>query len=1763
MPAYKKILRKTGKGFLYLILGIFILLGLLLIFINTKPGKQTVRNQVVKYLSNKLHSNVKIGSVDYSLPQWLELNNVYFEDQQKDTLLFGEKLKVNISMFKLLRGNTDIQKVQLDNIFINLKRAEKDSNFNFQFIVDAFTGNKATTANKDTAEMKITLDNLILNNVSFKMDDKFSETYMTANIKKLNSEFDKFQPDRLNFAIKNLDADSVNYFMRSHKETVVDTTVKIISDSALNEPTYGLYITSNRFKIKSAKVDIENTVTGMKYKNDLEELKLTEVLFNQEQSIATADSLLLQNGFVFFNSAKTNTTNVVKKELMDTVPSASWLIKSRQVNLNKFAATYNDNNLAAVEGFDAAHIDAQNINADIASFLYSEDTTRALVKQLTLTEKSGLRLDTTHANILFTDRFLVASDLYLKTANSLIQKEIKLSYDSVAGIMLNPKNALIEADLNNTIIAFNDLYILMPALKTSFPPQQFANNKVTLQTELKGNLQRLYLPYLRINGLSGTSLSGSGTLYNLTDAANFRYDLNINSSRLLKRDLLKFVPPENQAQLAQLPDIINMQGRFTGDANNLVADFNTVNPGLNFNGKVSLTNIQNPESLQYNLAINNATLSKKTILGFIPAGTLPENINLPETVNARGKFKGNLGNFDSDLQVATDYGNFSLKGFLKNYDDPDRANYNLNFNTADFNIGKLIGQDSVIGKVNGNFFAKGTGFDYKKMNTVLIADINNIYFNKYNYTNAAIKANLQSGYLESTGAVNDPNLILNFDVSSNLANAYPTLVGFVNVDTARLQPLQLYADTLDFSLFANIKVNNLQPGALDIETYIDTIRMLTNTQRIFMDTVSLIATSEEGVDDINFKSPFAYANVNGAFDYDKLPTAIIRYINNYYKFQPVLDTSIIRDQQVNFTAQIKEHPFIKAFVPELVDYDSMYVSGKFTSADTDSALNVTASIPYLQYGANKISQANFDVNSRNGKINYVASVDTLQTTDLSFYGTRLSGAAAQDSLAIKIITQDDKAKDWFALNADFFQEENVYNFKLKDSLLLNYEEWSVAPDNLISYGPFGLLVNNFSIKSDTASIEANSKEQRANSPIDVTINNFNLKSISSLISGDTLFAAGVLSVQALISEIDKSFPAFTGTAQIESLEIMEQPIGNITATAQKQNDNEIAAQLSLTGNDNEATVDGSYFLRDAQNQFNVDVNIKQITMATVQGLAAGQLENSSGFLSGDLKINGKFQDPKWNGQLNFNEIKFTPTVLGAPYLLNNQKIVLAYPQIRFDNFTINDSVNHAIIIKGNVTAQSPTLYNFDLGINGDDFIIMNAQRAINSEFYGFASIDADLNIKGNSEAPNLNGTVKVNDKSEVTLVLPETNYQKDEGLTVVKFIDTDTFDIYNPPKPFTEKKREGTPFAKYLNYNFSIDISKNALFTIIIDPSTGDEIQVQGGALLNAGVDPGGNLALAGIYELEDGHYNFSYQFLSRRFDLQKGSTIQFSGAPMDARIDITASYTIETNSRDLLGSEITSSNTSMYNLLNQKVPFRVIMNLTGVLSRPEIKFSLSQPDGTDGVSSELKTTIDNKLNQLNNDEAAMNKQVFSLLLFGRFVGEQSSDFFSGNGTNFEDIARQSVSQFLSTAIDQIAGDLIKGVDIDVALNSYEDYNTTGSQQKTDLNIALSKKFLNDRLTITVGKNFGLEGQDAASKTNTSAASSYIPDFTASYQLTKDGRYLIKGYRKNAYEAILDGYVIETGMSFVVTLDYEKFREIFRRKNKKPATKLEEPVKDN
>jgi autotransporter translocation and assembly factor TamB len=98
-------------------------------------------------------------------------------------------------------------------------------------------------------------------------------------------------------------------------------------------------------------------------------------------------------------------------------------------------------------------------------------------------------------------------------------------------------------------------------------------------------------------------------------------------------------------------------------------------------------------------------------------------------------------------------------------------------------------------------------------------------------------------------------------------------------------------------------------------------------------------------------------------------------------------------------------------------------------------------------------------------------------------------------------------------------------------------------------------------------------------------------------------------------------------------------------------------------------------------------------------------------------------------------------------------------------------------------------------------------------------------------------------------------------------------------------------FKSAAELNVNIGIEKNAEFNVIIDQATGDFLRVRGEASLNTTINPDGTIGLAGTYELKKGSYQLNYNFIKRRFDIQDGSTIVFSGDPMDAEVNITAAY--------------------------------------------------------------------------------------------------------------------------------------------------------------------------------------------------------------------------------------------------------------------------------
>ncbi len=1744
MKNTKNILIKTIKIILWIFVGVSILAILLFGFINTNAGKRTVRNQVVKYLENKLHTNVNIGSVDYTLPKWLKIKNFYIEDQHKDTLLFGEELSVDLDMVKLLQGNTDIKKVFLKNVIINVNRTEKDTAFNYQFLVDAFTGNKSTTKNKDTAGLKLTLRQLIFENVGFKFQDKYAGSNFSAFIKNLDLKTNKFQPDRLSFGIDNLTANGVKFYMKTYKEVETSIDNKLPFDTLTNSP-YKFFISGSRVNLKDINVEIDNKVSGMYYYNQIGTLAGNNIFYSIEQEKGLADTLLLDSATIVFSSAKQE----IPVSQNGSPEPTSWVYATTHLNINNSSLKYDDVNKPAARGLDFAHLDVKNIKAGIESFRFSTDSTKGKISQFSFSDKSGFVLDTTHVNLLFTDSLLSATDLYIKTPHSLIQNSFQLTYDSIAAITQTPQNSFIAATLNNSIIAFNDLYLLLPSLNTSLPQVQFANQTLHFNTVLRGNLKRLYLPYLQLSGLSGSKISANGTLFDITDPKRFSFDLNILQSNILKKDLLRFVPPANQAELASLPNLISLRGKLAGNTNSIAANVNATAKDLAFSGKINLTNIQDPKNIKYDLAFTNVAFNKTLIEGFIPPAAL-EQINLPQQISATGKFSGNTENVVMDLKAKSSYGPLTVKGYIKNIKTPERANYDLYVTTRGFALGKLIKQDSIIGNVAGAFIAKGTGFDYKTMNSSINANIASLQYNKYNYRNAQVNADFTHGVIKSIGKINDSSLQLTYDIVANVRDKYPTVKGEIDVDTAMLNKLHFTKDSINLSLRALVDAVNLQPRNLEASLLLDSVRMQTGPKFFTIDSTSLIATSQNGIDSVVLKAPFADVHAGGAFDYDKIGESIMRYVNNYYKIPGYTATTTnIADQQFTIKGSIKQSPFITTLVPGLNSYEDFIFTGSYASADRDSALNFNTAAKNVSFTSNNIANAALNINAKNAKINYEVTFDTLKTADDILYGTRLNGAAANDSLSLMVVTKDNATIDWFGLSGTAFVSNENYTLHMKDSLILNYEKWRVAPDNYISYGTAGIVVNNFLISSDAAKIDIRSKQLVGDSPIDISIDNFNLKSISSIVNKDTVLLAGILDVKATVSDFNKALPSFTGKASVKDIQFMQHPLGSITATAQKQSENNISATVNLLGANNDISAAGNYYLDSTTDQFDADLQVRALSFKTLEAFSADQLINSHGNISGNIKLNGAFSNPEYNGQVNFDTVKFSLAKLGAPYFIDKQKTILKYPQIQFPAFKVTDSLNNVLKIDGDITSRSITDYDLNVAIDTKDFVILNAKKNLHNELYGYAAVNVNVSVKGTSARPVIEGDILLNDKSDVKIVLPKTSYEKNDGKTIVRFVDVDTFKIDPLQAGFEPAVKPASEFAKFLNYNLNIELTKAAALTILVDPSTGDEIKVQGDARLNAGVDPGGNLVLAGVYELDKGYYDLHYNILNRKFNLIKGSTITFAGAPINAVANITAEYTALTSSKELLSNEVTDVSPTLANSFNQKLPFRVMLYLTGPLTKPNINFDIQLPEESNFLNGDLRTTIENKLLQIRNDPASINKQVFSLLLFNRFVSEQSSDFFKGNGGDFNDLARQSVSQFLSSALNEIAGDIFKGIDIDLNLNSYNDYSKGGNTQRTDLNLAVSKSFANDRLVISVGKNFGIEGQDAAAKsagTNTG----FKPDITIAYKLTTDGKYLMRAYTKNQFEVTLDGYVVETGLSFVVTLDYDKFNDLFIRKKK-------------
>lgn len=1239
------------------------------------------------------------------------------------------------------------------------------------------------------------------------------------------------------------------------------------------------------------------------------------------------------------------------------------------------------------------------------------------------------------------------------------------------------------------------------------------------------------------------------------DIGNLWVDLDLDKSKILVSDVLAFAPALRNSPAFAYPGATwYINSRIQGRVADLRIDALQVQ-GLNdtkadIHGTIS--GLPDMDRISANLVINNISSSRRDIDRFLPKGTIPANITVPSSISISGSMRGNSNELNTELSARTDLGDVLIRGKFGQPGNMQKMRYDALVQTRFLDLGTILQDKQNLGKLTATFNVNGTGLDPKTATLDVKGKVHSAILRQYNYKDLAINGTLAKQQAAIDAAMTDPNIHFALNASADISKEHPDFHISGMIDSIKTQPLHLTPDPFIYHGKIEGNFTSADPDDLAGRLFLTQNVIVQDKERIQVDTLQLIASRTDSGHSIQLTSDIANAKLEGNYRLTQLGDILQQAIQPYFSIQSgnIANALVQVKDPYDFrlNAYVVNSAPLKVFVPQLERMDSLTLTSHFTN---NTGWNATVTAPILDYGGNRIRQLSLKAGTNADSANVTTAINVGQITagNMTLYNTSLNASIANNKINFKVDTRDRADKSRYNFAGVFEQlQPNQYVFSFTpEGLLLNYDRWTVPADNKLTITSQNILASNFVLGRNGQQISINSLSQNTGSPLEVKFDNFRLATVTSFMQTDSTLVDGRLNGTVTFADIMHD-PIFKGDLTINDLSVKNDTVGNAVIHISNTAANTYSATATLTGRGNDVRLGGTYNLQpNNASTFNLDLNIVKLPMKTAEAFSGGALRNASGNVNGKFAVTGTLQKPAVNGDLNFDNAAFTVSTLGNYFHIDKEKIEINERGIRFNRFQIRDSLNNTLVLNGTAETSNFTNYKFDFTIRANDFQALNSTKQDNNLFYGKLFFNSNVHVSGTEETPIVDGNLTVNDKTKMTIVLPQTEPGIVEREGVIEFVDKDGAGSDTLFLSSAYDSLNTTAF-RGLDLTANITVDKGADFSLIIDEGNGDFLNVKGEALLTTGIDPSGKLTLAGSYELEEGSYELTFNFIRRKFNINKGSKIIWLGEPTDADVDITATYIANIAPLDLVKNQLDDDIASTQrNTYLQKIPFDITLKMEGKLLKPQISFDILLPeDKSYRVNNDILTNVRTKLDLLRQEPGEMNKQVFAVLLLNRFIGENPFNS-STNDLNVNTFARQSVSKLLTDQLNRLAGDLIEGVDLNFDVVSADDYTSGERRDRTDLNIGLSKQLLNDRLSVSVGSNFELEGpQNSTQKSNNIAG-----NLALDYRVSKDGRYLLRAYRKNEYEGVLDGYIIETGVSFIITVDYNRFRQIFLSKEQR------------
>ncbi len=1088
---------------------------------------------------------------------------------------------------------------------------------------------------------------------------------------------------------------------------------------------------------------------------------------------------------------------------------------------------------------------------------------------------------------------------------------------------------------------------------------------------------------------------------------------------------------------------------------------------IQMDGNATLTHLFDPELVTIKGRIG---ILKSTPGGieFLTALFAKGPTKLPAIHNLGAiSYMGNVSFKNHRLELIGDFTSAAGKMNTRLFMDA-LPNNTIQFNgllsTPGFNLGRLSRSSNKLGNIAMDIALDGVQKQDSSLSATVSGKVGLLELGGYTYHNLLLNGSFSNNQFQGKASLNDENAKLDFsglvNVSGNKSHfLFDLIADNVNLHALRILKKGTNSD-LSFRLQADLTGKTMEDIQGDL--LVDNLSFSQKGKELTVKQIKATAIQSDSSSTFNVTSELLDATVMGRFKLNQLKPLFEQLVNQYVPsalpIPQIKDPSLKSDIDIHATLYPSESLSAALQIPfsyqEKINLDAFY-------RHRTNRFRIKAVAPKVTYGKAQLQSFNLLVenpmnevkciaHARVGKQESPMDVDiTIRTlNDQSAFTFFWSNSGTETH------TGTIQGGVRFSRN-DLGQPMIDVAFKPSE-IILSDSTWRIHPATLnVNKGRIQVESFQLSHRDEYIRIDGYASSQ-LNDTLSVTFNSFQLDEIIRLLPKNKLFFGGKITGVANCPHLLKN-GTMDAKLFVEQFSINDVILGNLNATTQwnmERRKLELAGTVRSLAGENQptrilATAAGDY--SPFSDSLNLEIEAQRVNLRFLEPYLNTVVQNLNAVGSGHIRLIGPLKKVGIYANAYAERASFNIGLLNTTYWFSDSVFVTP-TLISFDNIKTVDREGNTGYASGLIHHNNFKNMRVQIDVTMEKMLIMDLPATSNALFYGTAYGSGNVSISGPENNIQLDVNMRTEDRTKVTISPMEATEELDDNF--LQFVDFSNR-RYRQPVSIPVNRKEKLPASLIneptnLTVNLQIEATPNAELTLITDPNTGDEIKSRGSGAIRAVFDKNSDINLFGRYTIDNGSYKFIYENIIRRdFSIVRGSTINFSGDPFSARLDITANHTVDAQLFDL----IPSSELASLNLIKNSIPVNCVLKLGGELKRPDIKLDMDFPSADDELVRRIRNVI--------NTEELMNQQIVYLLLFGRFSSPSTNaNTGQSNVSSVLNTAISTLSSQVNSILNNAFGYSNISFDVDYQNTAYE------SGLPGEFKLGVSGQWLDDRLTI-------------------------------------------------------------------------------------------------